>query len=135
MNESQIQGRLSWLGAALETRRNDIAHFLSCIKGLGVHVGTSLSLHEKFLHLMDQIAYDREKELDIIYEIETVEKRHCELKRLRLLRKADPEFKKKQEPALESEKKEKPHRLSLLEILALLFLFSPRRQKKVPKID
>ncbi|MFA4994085.1 MAG: hypothetical protein WC521_02135 [Bdellovibrionales bacterium] len=136
MNIKQEKERVNWLSAALATQRATISSFMDRLRGIAVQVGNSLPLHKKFMQLMDQVADDRDKELGIINEIETIEKRHRELKQLKLLRRADSaeEAKRKRrlkelgEEIRENEKddEDSPHRLSIVEILTLYWLFSSK---------
>ena len=50
---------------------------------------------------MEQIACEREKELDLINEIEKIEKRHQAMKKARLLKQADAGLAEKTEAAAE----------------------------------
>ena len=124
MNKDQISGRLSWLADALAVRRNDIASAFLRLKGLGVQVRNSLSFPRHFVSLMEQIAADREKELDILHEIETIEKKHDELKTNKLLRTASPAPLPQVEPLSCEDNEEKPDGFGLTRILALLAFFS-----------
>jgi hypothetical protein len=108
MNEQQQNERVNWLGATLAAQRGNISHLLLRLKGIAAHVGTSLSLHKKFMRLINQVADDREKELDLIKEIEAVEKHHHELKELHLLRHADKKAEEKRKLLLKKEKEETP---------------------------
>ncbi len=93
--------------------------------------GTNIALHRKFMRLMNQVADIREKELDILHEIEQVEKRHSELRRHNLLRKADPEAAARTDivPEEQEAEGEKPSRFSLLTIAGILYLLSSRSTK------
>jgi uncharacterized protein YigA (DUF484 family) len=130
MDDSHFNGRISWLTATLETQRNNIVSILLRLKGIGARAGTSMALHRKFMRFMEQVAHERNKELDIINEIEAIEKRHFELKRRRLLRRAakEPPVSTADLPS-EERKEEKPERMSLLTILGLFCLFSARPAK------
>jgi len=140
MNEGQIQGRLSWLGFALAARRSDITGILLRLRDIGARAGTSLSLHRKFMRLMNQVADDREKERKVIHEIEAVEKRHRELKRFNLLKRADleaaPKIKAKPDSVFEDgdedEDEDKKERgwFRLLWFLLLFYFFWPRPAKQ-----
>ena len=123
MNEGLIIGRLAWLASALAVQRNNLASVLSCLKGLGIRAGTSFALHRKFMLLMEQLACDKEKELNLISEIEAVEKHHQAMKQLRLLRRAAPERIVIPARAVKQDE-ERPWRSNLLTFFGLLFLFS-----------
>ncbi len=129
MNEGQISGRLSWLTATLAAGRTNISQLLSRLKGIAMSAGTNIALHRKFMRLMNQVADIREKELDILHEIEQVEKRHSELRRHNLLRKADPEAAARTDIVPEEQEAEKPSRFSLLTIAGILYLLSSRSSK------
>ena len=131
MNEGQISGRLSWLTATLAAGRTNISQLLSRLKGIAMSAGTNIALHRKFMRLMNQVANIREKELDILHEIETVEKRHSELRRRNLLRKADPEAAARTDliPEEQEQDEEKPQRLSLLTLAGILYFLSARSSK------
>jgi hypothetical protein len=136
MNEKQEKERVNWLSDALASQRANISSFLNRLRGIAERVGDSLSLHTKFLRLMDQVGTDREKELGIINEIETIEKRHRELKQMRLLRRADrmEETKRKrhlkeleeERQGNEADEEQTPERLNLLKALMLYWLFSSK---------
>jgi hypothetical protein len=125
MNHIQASDRAGWLGIALAAQRDTLSKILFRLKEIGVRAGTSLGLHRKFMQLMEQIAYDRQKELDLINEIESVEKHHLEMKQNNKLRRAGDKpvqttaFTKKQED-------KEPKRASLLTILGILWLFSAK---------
>jgi hypothetical protein len=142
MNESQITGRLSWLSDLLVVRRNHLQKLFLRLRDIGVRAGNSLALHRKFIRLMEQVAFDREKELDLINEIEDVEKRHHELRKRNLLKRADVKHAAKADPATDEENEDDAERedsgFSLMKILALLYFLSPRRTKRQieePKVD
>jgi hypothetical protein len=137
MNEKQEKERVNWLSDALASQRTTISSFLDRLRGIAVRVGDSLSLHTKFMRLMDQVAADREKELGIINEIETIEKRHREMKQMRLLRRADraEETKRKRRlkeledanrPDENEDDDESPERVGALEALLVYWLFSSK---------
>lgn len=130
MNEKIEKERINWLGTLLGSQRTNISSLLDRLRGIAVRVGNSLPLHKKFMLFLDQVATDREKELDIINEIESIEKKHRELKQMRLLRRADSiegAARKRRLKELERENQQKdnedensPHRLDLLEIFCVL---------------
>jgi hypothetical protein len=136
MNGDRQKEHLNWLHAALAAQRSNVSHFLLRLKGIASRVGENLSLNKKFMRLMDQVAADRDKELDIINKIEALEKRHHQLKKLNLLRRADLEaerrrkilLRKKSEEYREDgeEEEESPHRLSILELFLFYYWFSSR---------
>jgi hypothetical protein len=127
MNEQKITERLVWLGNIVAVQRNNIANLMAQMRGIGQRAGTSLAMHLKFTHLMEQISYDREKELDILHEIESVEKRHRELKERKMLRRAEPEkAMNAKNDNLRDFAEEKPKRVSLLTLLGLLYLFASK---------
>ncbi len=133
MNEKQEKERVNWLRTALAEQRTNISSFLDRLRGIAVKVGDSLALHTKFLRLMDQVATDREKELDIINEIESIEKRHREMKQMRLLKRADQAEEAKRKRRLkelegenrqnEDEDEDSPQRLGLFEAVIVYWLF------------
>src|ERR1700760_2914828 len=88
MNSKQASERIGWLGEQLATQRNNMAKILLRLRDIGVRAGVSLGLHRKFMQLMEQIACERDRELDLINEIEQVEKRHREMKQANKLRRA-----------------------------------------------
>ncbi|MDR3423578.1 MAG: hypothetical protein P4M13_00655 [Alphaproteobacteria bacterium] len=143
MNEGQINGVLSWLGDILLARRNHMTKLLLRLRDIGARAGNSLALHRKFLRLMEQVAFDREKEMDIIHEIESVEKRHREMRERKLLRQADVRLAPKASPCPdtrpdEEDDEDEPSRFSLWKIFGLLFLFSSRPTKpkdEEPKVS
>lgn len=134
MNEAQTQGRLSWLYQGMEARRNDIARLLRRAAGVCAFIATNFSVHKKFLELMDQVAEEKEKEYEILHEIETVEKHHEEMKLGNRLRQADPSLAaKKKAPNAVYVEEEKPKRSNFLKFLFLLFFFSSGDQGPKPK--
>jgi len=126
MNESQINGRLAWLSSNLAAQRNNLAKILLRLKGIGLRAGTSLGLHRKFMGLLEQIAADREKEIDIINEIEAVEKQHSEMRQRKLLRYADPDLAPQTDIFVEEQREDEPKRISLLTLFGLIYLFSSK---------
>ena len=86
MDKNSIKGRLRWLATALTTQRNTIADILSRLRHFGTHGGSAPALRPKFMRLLTQVAVHREKENDILDEIEAMERRHQELKRGKRLR-------------------------------------------------
>ena len=130
MNERILIEKKSWLEKILASQRNNLAGVLHRVKALGLRMGNSLALHRKFEHLMTQVAFDREKELDLINEIEAIEKKHLLLKERQMLRRADAD--KAPRPAndaLLEQSEEKPKRGSLLGLVSILALLSPLRLK------
>ncbi|MGB9153726.1 MAG: hypothetical protein WCD70_11660 [Alphaproteobacteria bacterium] len=123
MNASQLSGRLGWLASALAVQRNNLANVLSRLKGFGIYASMSFALRRKFTHLLEQVADDKEKELDILNEIEAVEKHHQAMKQMKLLRRATPKRGPKPVRLVDPDEK-KPERNNLLTFIGLLFLFS-----------
>ena len=135
MQNQNYFGRLSWLGAALAAQRNNLVALLLRIKGLVVSGGCTM-LHGKFLKLMQQVAADQTKELDLIHEIEAVEKRHQILRKMRKLRVASPVKTKETQPLAEPEPI--PPRQGLLKLLVLFYLFSAKpfnHKKQAPTVN
>jgi len=136
MSEKQEKERVNWLGDALASQRTNLTSLLDRLKGIAERVGDSLSLHKKFMRLMDQVATDRDKELGILNEIETIEKRHHEMKQMRLLRRADSEAEVKRKRRLkelegenqntDNEDENSPERVSALEAILVYCLFSSK---------
>jgi len=127
MNKSLINGQLAWLSATLASQRNNISALLLRLRGFGMSAGSSLILHRKFMRLMEQVADDRKKEMDIIGEIEAMENRHRHLKEHRMLRSASPEPAQKAELAALQSEDEKPKRAGILGLIAFLYLMSAKR--------
>ncbi len=132
MTETQIQGKLAWLCAGLEARRNDIARIVRLLASIGAYAATSFAVHKKFLNLMDQIAEEKEKETNILHEIETVEKHHEEMKRQRRLRRADPDLIASESFRLMEAEEEAPRRSGFWG-LVILFLFFSAGARQNPK--
>jgi|GEM_PF-2786991 hypothetical protein len=134
MNERQQIEQVNWLSAKLSVQRDKLSSFLLRLKGIAVRVTSGLSLNKKFMRLMDQVAADREKEFDIIREIEDVERRHHELRQHNMLQRIAHEAEKKRKRSLkkenedyrenEEDKEEDEEGFSLMELLAMLYLFS-----------
>jgi hypothetical protein len=68
--------RRDWLAAALSERRSRIVELMRRLAGLGAPGSIKPELFHKFLELMGQIADERDKEIDLIGQIETVEEKH-----------------------------------------------------------
>jgi hypothetical protein len=130
MNDSQLQGRIGWLSVILGGNRARLTDLLRRLRGVAASAGASLGLHKKFIHLLEQIQVEREKELDLIDEIEAVEKQHELRRKNKLLRQVSREGKCEAEQAglrprskaLEAEKE--PSRTPAWKIIALFLLFS-----------
>ncbi|MFA5040343.1 MAG: hypothetical protein WC464_01745 [Bdellovibrionales bacterium] len=128
MGIKQQTEHLNWLSATLAAQRNNLSDLLARLRGVAFKVGDSLSIHKKFVKFIDQVAIEREKELDILYEIETVEKQHLALKKLKRLRHADvaAENKRQRNKKLlldEDADKKDPERVSLVELFLLYWFF------------
>lgn len=144
--EKKEADRLSWLSATLSMHRKHIRGLLSRLKSVAVRMGDGLVLHKKFLHLIDQISDEREKEIDILREIETVEKRHLALKKKNLLRreaqKAKEHRKRLDKKAKEDSdwddemraREEVPHRSNFFDYLLLFLLLSSKKDKSDSRI-
>jgi hypothetical protein len=132
MNDKQLNARLGWLSLTLTHQRNILAKALLRLQSVGARLSVSLGLQKKFVRLMEQIAYDKEIEKDILVEIEEVEKRHQELKARKMLRRADAEAPApKAEVVLENAPKDQPpHRSGLSYLFSLLLLLSLTRKKQ-----
>jgi hypothetical protein len=68
--------RLAWLMAALGGHRDRIAGLLCRLRGIGAREAMNPSLFKKFLHMLDQVAFAREKEVRILNQIEAIEEKH-----------------------------------------------------------
>ena len=126
-----MNGRLSWLTDLLSGQRATLNKLLLRLKDVGARVGTSIALHHKFMRLLEQISFDREKELDLINEIEAVEKQHQQMRQAKRLRQADRDYKPKADIDIIHPTEEKPERGGILTLFGLLLLFSnkPIKQK------
>ena len=143
MCEKIILEKLSWLGDLLTGKRLMIDRLFLRLRAFGESVGNSLGWHTKVAHLWEQIACEREKELDLIFEIETIEKRHREMKQLKLLKQADARLAEKKiaEPEFASaqeDDEDEEESFGLLKLLGLLYFFAPNfgwRKNPQPKIQ
>lgn len=110
-----------------------MARLLRRVAGVCAFVATNFSIHKKLLELMDEITDEKQKEYEILHEIESVEKHHEEMKRQNLLRHADPDLNIKQSTfLLKADEEEEPKRANLLNFFAFLLLLMPR-QNPTPK--
>lgn len=89
MGEKQLQERVGWLGLLLTNQRNNMARLMVRLRDVGLRAGGSVAIHRKFLKMLEQVEFERERELGLIHEIEAVEKKHAELRRMRRLKAAD----------------------------------------------
>jgi len=87
------------LTAALATQKHVLSKILLRLKDFGGCLGTNFSLHKKFFRLMNQVAEERKKEMNLIDRIEALETYHKDLRRRDLL----------QRRALEAERKYRRH--------------------------
>ncbi|MDE1901457.1 MAG: hypothetical protein KGI37_07430 [Alphaproteobacteria bacterium] len=130
MDRLQIRapGQLSWLNAVLAARRGGLSALLLRLKDIGMRMGANTVLHKKFMALLDQVAIEREKELDILNDIEEVEKFHAQQRRNKLLRQAANDDKPRPRAAsLKMEQpEEKPARGGLLKWVLLFGLLAQR---------
>ena len=90
MNKTHIKARLIWLSATLTAQRSILSTLLSRLRGFASSAETSPSLHPKFMRLLTHAAHHKNKEDDILDEIEAMEKRHQALKKRKGLRRASP---------------------------------------------
>ncbi len=88
MNKTHIKAHLAWLSAALTAQRTILSTILSRLRGFGASAEASPALHPKFMRLLTQAAHHKEKEDNILDEIEAMEKRHQALKIRKELRHA-----------------------------------------------
>lgn len=89
MSETKLKERAGWLGLLLTNQKNNLAELLLRLRDVGLRAGSSLAVHRKFLKMLEQVEIERERELGLLHEIEEVEKKHAEMRRLRKLRTAD----------------------------------------------
>jgi hypothetical protein len=89
MSETKLKERVGWLGLLLTNQRNNLADLLLRLRDVGLRAGSSLAIHRKFLKMLEQVEVERERELGLLHEIEEVEKKHAEMRRLRKLRTAN----------------------------------------------
>ena len=129
MNEKLLGEKISWLGDKLIGKRDILSRMLSRLRAFGESVGGNLGWHKKLSCLMEQIADEREKEVDLIYEIDKMEKRHREMKRARLLKQADASLadrvEKRDAAPMKCEEKEEPEVPLLVKLMGLWYFFSP----------
>lgn len=130
MDRLQIRapGQLSWLNAVLAARRGGLSALLLRLKDIGMRMGANTILHKKFMALLDQVAIEREKELDILNDIEEVEKFHAQQRRNKLLRQAanDDGPRPKMASFKMEQPEEKPARSGLLKWVLLFGLLAQR---------
>lgn len=134
MNEGKIQEHVNWFSFSLAAQRNNLTQLFARLRSIGAKVGTSMAVHHKFIRLMDQVADAQKKELDLLCDIEEMEKRHAVMREQRLLRQAnDNLLKPKADPDYDlgrhDTRDEKPARGGLGKLLLLLALFAPKPNK------
>ena len=129
MNETLHNAKLSWLGDIMMSHRHRISKLLLRLRGIAASTGSNLALHKKFMKMMNQVADEHEKEVGILREIETMEKRHKEMKRQNRLRQAEPPRKKKDPLWIQPEEQPKPRGMGLLALLAIAYLFKTTKPK------
>lgn len=76
MAAQQESSRVAWLSARLGTHTHRIMSLLGRLGDLGVMQMLKPALFQKFLNLMEQIAAEKDKESDVISEIEAIERKH-----------------------------------------------------------
>jgi hypothetical protein len=129
--QSQINKQLSWLGLSLAAQRNNLAKTLCCLKGIGARAGTSLFLRKSFTRFLEQVAIDKQKELDLLNEIDAVEKQHDHLRQRKLLRRAQTDLPPRPQPPENVENP--PARDSkggILGLIAFFYVFSLTPKKR-----
>ena len=124
MNKLQISGRINWLSLTLVARRNNIAALLSRLVGIGTRIGASLGLQKKFIRLLEQVAVEREKELDLLHKIESMEKRHESLRRHGQLRMATSPRMQTFAPSSDETPEPPPSQINLWKLFGLIYLLS-----------
>ncbi len=145
MASTQRKQSIDWLKADLEMRKDKTFSLLWRLRGVTARLGTAgLSLHKKFIRLVGQFAEGRQKELDLIYKIETLEKYHQELRQKKKLKRVAALYEKKNRNRLKREqddideymaRKRRPRRRTrdeLLDVLAFI-LFMKEWEKGGPK--
>jgi hypothetical protein len=76
MATKQESNRVAWLSARLGTHTHRIMSLLGRLGDLGVIQMLKPALFQKFLNLMEQISAEKDKESDVISEIEAIERKH-----------------------------------------------------------
>ncbi|MDR3448519.1 MAG: hypothetical protein P4M15_02000 [Alphaproteobacteria bacterium] len=125
MNDKLYNARRSWMDDVLRASRNDIADLFLRLKDIGMRAGNNFALHLKFMKMMEQVAFEREKERDIIHEIEQMEKRHRLMRQCNRLRRAGDQ--PRRDPPRLVQIEEKPaKRKSLWGLIGLLYVLSQK---------
>ena len=76
MNGHIETSRVAWLSARLSTHTHRIMSLLGRLGDIGVMQKLKPALFHKFLNLMGQIAAEKDKEANVISEIEAIERKH-----------------------------------------------------------
>lgn len=129
MNEKGIKGYIAWLGDNLLARRHSLAALLERMRDVCMHAASNLSLYKKFMKLLEQVAGDREKEIFLIDEIEAVERRHAEMRKMKLLRRAQVSSSDK-DAAHQNDQPEQPQRSGIWKLIGMFYLLSLSSKKK-----
>ncbi len=69
-------GRLAWLAATLGEQRGIIASLVGRLTWFGAPGEMKFSLFRKFLRTLEHIAREKDREMEIIYRIQSIEKYH-----------------------------------------------------------
>ncbi len=76
MSIANDSGRISWLAAAWGAQKAKVMSLLGRLGDLGSREDMKPNVFAKFLHILGQIANERDKEVDILSEIEAIERKH-----------------------------------------------------------
>jgi len=91
----QTSSRLSWLTASLGERRSRLTSILRRMVGLGEPGAMKSSIFGKFLNLIEQVAGERDKEMELMSQIDAIEQKHRFMRDHHKLERADPDFESK----------------------------------------
>ena len=76
MSKPNESGRLAWLKAALGAQKHKIVSLLGRLSDFAASVSGKPKVFNKFLFMMNEVAVARDHEVEILSEIEAVEKKH-----------------------------------------------------------
>ncbi|MFY9288551.1 MAG: hypothetical protein WAO98_08635 [Alphaproteobacteria bacterium] len=82
--------RVSWLMAAWSDQRRKIASLLARLGDLGTPGGMTPKIFHKFLHMLSQVAAEKEHEMHLIDEIEAIERKHRFMRKVGWLKRIGP---------------------------------------------
>jgi hypothetical protein len=118
--------RLAWLASQLSEQRAALSQLIRSLKGFGPRANMKPSHFRKFVLLLNQVAFEKEKEAELICRIEAVEQKHRFARKHPMLRKrAERRLRLMPQPCMDQPKAKRPG-LEWIWIFVLWRIFSGR---------